>query len=162
MSNAGSSSTTIAVRKHETEFVGHAVECADCRKAPATRTFLHMTKGHFPLCDDCFMDADHEEDYLEYCDGYCRGPPPLPDAPVCRHCERLVRRCSCRSPWHAPWDAGCLRCVNCSGVADRFFAHKTRFDRFHEELMAKAWHPSRVARWLEHGEEVLDMMLGVD
>ncbi len=140
------------------------VSCADCRTAPATRTFLHLTKGHFPLCDDCFIGADHEDDYLEYCNHHWDCPPPLPDAPVCRYCERLVRWCSCRSPDAFGWGyLGLRRCLQCDGfVGDEFARHKTRFDRFHEELMAKTWHPTRVARWLEHGEAVLDMMLGVD
>ena len=38
---------------------------------------------------------------------------------------------------------------------------KERFDALHEELMAAAWHPDRVSKWLSHGEEVLDMMMGV-
>lgn len=37
---------------------------------------------------------------------------------------------------------------------------KQRFELFHEELMQKAWHPDRVSKWLEHGEGVLDMMMG--
>jgi len=38
---------------------------------------------------------------------------------------------------------------------------KIRFDSLHEELMAVAWHPDRVSKWLDHGEDVLDMMMGV-
>jgi hypothetical protein len=73
-------------------------------------------------------------------------------------------------------------CTNCRGVVkDRARVHRSRFKNFgyelrekleprlrkslfgmyHEELMAKAWHPTRVARWLDAGEEILDMMLGV-
>lgn len=37
--------------------------------------------------------------------------------------------------------------------------HRVRV--FKEELMATAWHPNRVEKWLEQGEEVLDMMMGV-
>ena len=37
---------------------------------------------------------------------------------------------------------------------------KERFESFHEELMMAAWHPTRVSKWLLHGEEVLDMMMG--
>jgi hypothetical protein len=43
-----------------------------------------------------------------------------------------------------------------------FYWHKKQFVRYHEELMAAAWHPTRVAGWLEQGEDVLDMMMGVD
>lgn len=39
---------------------------------------------------------------------------------------------------------------------------KARFSTIHEELMMKAWHPDRVSKWLEAGESVLDMMMGVD
>lgn len=37
---------------------------------------------------------------------------------------------------------------------------KVRFSRFHEELMAAAWHPKRVESWLLEGDNVLDMMMG--
>lgn len=30
-----------------------------------------------------------------------------------------------------------------------------------EDLMAAAWHPKRVMKWLEQGEEILDMLCGV-
>jgi hypothetical protein len=43
-----------------------------------------------------------------------------------------------------------------------FYWHKKQFVHYHEELMAAAWHPSRVAKWLEQGEDVLDMMMGTD
>lgn len=133
------------------------VPCWDCRQAPATRTFLHMTKGHFPLCDSCFEFADHDDDYLETCT--CLHPEGAPDATICRACTRVIVRCTCQNPAHfGIWGR---RCFTCNGVTDPFFTHRARFALFHEELMQKAWHPIRVARWLEAGEEVLDMMMGL-
>jgi len=38
---------------------------------------------------------------------------------------------------------------------------KERYDQIHEELMQVAWHRDRVSKWLDHGEDVLDMMMGV-
>ena len=37
---------------------------------------------------------------------------------------------------------------------------KEKFDAIHEELMMATWHPDRVSKWLEQGEDVLDMMMG--
>lgn len=37
---------------------------------------------------------------------------------------------------------------------------KQRFELFHEDLVAKAWHPDRVSKWLEQGEHVLDNIMG--
>lgn len=42
------------------------------------------------------------------------------------------------------------------------YLHKKRFSMFQEELMKVTWHPSRVAKWLEQGKDVLDMMMGAD
>lgn len=44
------------------------------------------------------------------------------------------------------WHAACLRLE--------------RYEALHEELMMAAWHPDRVAKWLNHGEEVLDNLMG--
>jgi hypothetical protein len=38
---------------------------------------------------------------------------------------------------------------------------KSRYDALFEELMMAAWRPDRVSKWLEAGEDVLDMMMGV-
>lgn len=37
---------------------------------------------------------------------------------------------------------------------------KERFETLHEELMAAAWHPKRVEKWLLQGEHVLDNIMG--
>ena len=37
---------------------------------------------------------------------------------------------------------------------------KERFTAIFEELMMVAWRPDRVSKWLEAGEDVLDMMMG--
>lgn len=42
--------------------------CQDCSANPVTCRFVHLHKGVFYLCDECFGFADHEDDYLEYCD----------------------------------------------------------------------------------------------
>ena len=41
--------------------------CQDCCVESATRQFVHLQKGVFCLCERCFVWADHEEDYLDYC-----------------------------------------------------------------------------------------------
>ena len=38
---------------------------------------------------------------------------------------------------------------------------KSRYDALFEELMMATWRPDRVSKWLEAGEDVLDMMMGV-
>jgi hypothetical protein len=58
------------IREQEAEDDDY-LECADCGASLGPgRTptqFIHLTKGDFWLCPDCWTAADHEEDYLEYC-----------------------------------------------------------------------------------------------
>jgi len=37
---------------------------------------------------------------------------------------------------------------------------KSRYDALFEELMMATWRPDRVSKWLDQGEDVLDMMMG--
>ena len=78
---------------------------------------------------------------------------------VCGFCELPVRPCSCDTPRKCRWQ---LRCHTCCGFNPLKRFKALRFAVFHEELMAKAWHPRRVESWLAQGEHVLDMMMGVD
>lgn len=38
-------------------------KCQDCGIASATHEFMHFHNGIFHLCEECFYDADHEDDY---------------------------------------------------------------------------------------------------
>lgn len=39
--------------------------CEDCQVEPATRLFLHLRGTEHWLCPDCFLAADHEDNYLQ-------------------------------------------------------------------------------------------------
>ena len=43
---------------------------------------------------------------------------------------------------------------------ERLTAQRKQFRILHEELMMATWHPDRVSKWLDQGEDVLDMMMG--
>jgi hypothetical protein len=47
-------------------------QCEDCRGARATRWFCHLDGRRFLLCNGCYSWADHEDDYLMFCE--CRNP----------------------------------------------------------------------------------------
>ena len=38
--------------------------CEDCGSKPGVCTFLHLRGTLHKLCEDCFVSADHEDDYL--------------------------------------------------------------------------------------------------
>lgn len=42
-----------------------AIQCEDCQKRPADKTFNHLDGRSFNLCGYCFQLADHEDDYGE-------------------------------------------------------------------------------------------------
>jgi hypothetical protein len=74
--------------------------CEDCNEKAATREFCHMRKGNFFLCAHCFAWADHEDDYLEYCE--CTLPVGDPADTECLGCRRSLRPtttyCECPTP----------------------------------------------------------------
>ena len=82
------------------------LECADCGvslgPARAPTQFLHLTKGDFWLCPDCWTNADHEEDYLEYCTCPNKLYWKAQDEPMgCYWCCREVKyveHCDCPVP----------------------------------------------------------------
>lgn len=39
--------------------------CEGCEQCPATREFLHLDGRHFLLCTSCYIDADHDDDYMQ-------------------------------------------------------------------------------------------------
>jgi hypothetical protein len=39
--------------------------CEDCGFEPAVRTFLHLRGTEHRLCTECYMSADHDDDYLQ-------------------------------------------------------------------------------------------------
>lgn len=54
------------LREQEAEASDHEddVVCEDCQCAAAVRIFLHLSGREYMLCEECFADADHEEEYL--------------------------------------------------------------------------------------------------
>lgn len=81
-------------------------ECADCGAAlgpdlPPCR-FLHLTKGVFWLCSDCWVNADHEEDYLENCTCsdkvYCKLGEESLSCYSCWKPVKHVQHCDCPVP----------------------------------------------------------------
>jgi len=74
--------------------------CDDCHQKVARREFSHMRKGTFFLCHHCFAWADHEDDYLDYCD--CMMPVGDPADTECLACRRGLRPtttyCECPTP----------------------------------------------------------------
>jgi hypothetical protein len=45
--------------------------CDDCGECKAESLFLHLDGRRFKLCDLCWSWADHEPDYLMYCECKC-------------------------------------------------------------------------------------------
>ena len=82
------------------------LECADCGMSlgpsRAPLQFLHLAKGAFWLCSDCWVNADHEDDYLENCNCSDRIYWKPDDAPMsCYWCCRPVKHvqhCDCPVP----------------------------------------------------------------
>jgi hypothetical protein len=130
--------------------------CARCsRRGPALPEH-HSRISNFGICESCHNDALDDDLQADVNDHDMGRTPSDPD-------------------YTGYSTGGCLRWVGPRFERDNSFAsrvqakrldpfywHKKQFDRYHEELMAVAWHPSRVAKWLEQGEDVLDMMMGVD
>ena len=65
--------------------------CQDCYRARAVREFWHLDGRRFALCDGCFSWADHEDDYLMFCE--CR----IPQGEEGSRCEEC--RFHIRSAW---------------------------------------------------------------
>lgn len=87
--------------------------CDDCHERVATREFCHLRKGNFFLCGHCFAWADHQDDYLEWCD--CMLPVGDPSDTECRGCHRPLRLvttyCECPTPAvNGPCRITCLEC----------------------------------------------------
>jgi hypothetical protein len=74
--------------------------CEDCQFRPADHIFYHMKKGQFCLCERCWTWADHEDDYLDYCE--CPWPAGDPMDITCMRCRRSLREakshCACEKP----------------------------------------------------------------
>ena len=73
----------------------------------------HLKKGSFLLCGHCFAWADHEDDYLDFCD--CILPVGDPVDTECRSCWRALRAVStyCDCPTPAVTGACRITCVEC-------------------------------------------------
>ena len=89
--------------------------CQDCRHEPATRRFVHLHKGEFLLCEACFGMADHEDDYLDYCD--CAFPEGDAGETHCSLCRRQLREpdvyCDCAAPVTEGFER--ITCRSCCG-----------------------------------------------
>lgn len=89
--------------------------CQDCRLQPATCRFVHLRKGEFFLCDNCFGWADHEDDYLENCQ--CEWPEGDPGQTDCDLCRRplptVAFYCACAAP--VVKDEQRVNCRSCNG-----------------------------------------------
>jgi hypothetical protein len=98
MSSQDSSQATTLTEESADSVCDH--DCEDCHFRPATRIFLHIDKGRFYLCERCFGWADHEDDYLDYCD--CAWPAGDPMDVTCMRCRRRLREaeshCACEKP----------------------------------------------------------------
>jgi hypothetical protein len=126
----------VALRKIARFIKAHPRTCVDCRVAPATSRFHHLDGRTFRLCAECFLRADHEEDYLVH-RIRIRTPPTCSvcadrathtftykwgSDPMCRPCyeasceeaEEAARHNAYRSCPHPPseceGDCGIMRC----------------------------------------------------
>lgn len=87
--------------------------CQDCRRADATRKFVHLHKGAFFLCERCFSWADHEDDYLERCDhAFPEGEPGQTNCDLCRRpLPPADAYCTCAAPvTQGPERINCRSC----------------------------------------------------
>ena len=62
--------------------------CHDCGAEKATCIFLHLDGRRFYLCGWCFAAADHEPDYLMFCE--CRNPDMDDYSDYCHQCSLKV------------------------------------------------------------------------
>ena len=58
--------------------------CDDCGVNEARCLFLHLDGRRFHLCSMCWSAADHEPDYLMFCE--CRIPEAEKSSDYCGHC----------------------------------------------------------------------------
>jgi hypothetical protein len=91
--------------------------CEDCRVMPATTRFLHLSNGAYHLCDECFIAADHEDDYLEVCT--CWHPVHIKeeDSLRCEECMRTIKApMHCQCPVVATAADYPNHCLLCAGA----------------------------------------------
>lgn len=62
--------------------------CEDCYQNPAVRHFCHLDGRQFALCESCYSWADHEDDYLMFCE--CRAPQGY-EGSRCEECRFYIR-----------------------------------------------------------------------
>jgi hypothetical protein len=62
--------------------------CDDCQEERANRRFLHLDGRQFALCESCYHWADHEDDYLMFCE--CRVPEGH-EGSRCEDCHLQIR-----------------------------------------------------------------------
>lgn len=63
--------------------------CDDCGEKDAERIFLHLDGRRFHLCNLCYYAADHEDDYLMFCE--CKVPMCEMGGSKCSKCNYKIR-----------------------------------------------------------------------
>ena len=76
------------LRREREEEIGDCW-CQDCGAEKATCLFLHLDGRRFYLCGLCFAAADHEPDYLMFCE--CRIPERQAGSDYCGQCVFKIR-----------------------------------------------------------------------
>lgn len=80
--------TDLALER-EREEEGLGGPCDDCGANHAARAFWHLDGRRFNLCPPCWSYADHEPDYLMFCE--CRIPDRHPGSDYCGQCVFKIR-----------------------------------------------------------------------
>ena len=63
--------------------------CEDCHEFQADCVFRHFDGRRFQLCAPCWQWADHDDDYLMFCE--CEVPDCTDGTVYCRQCQYEVR-----------------------------------------------------------------------
>ena len=73
----------------EDEYDGVYGWCWDCELYAAEKVFHHLDDREIPLCMNCWYDANHEPDYLLFCE--CVIPRHDADGWSCAECHYEIR-----------------------------------------------------------------------
>ncbi len=111
--------------EEEEDWDDDELDCADCgtslgpSRAPIR--FLHLTKGAFWVCSDCWVNADHEDDYLVYCNCedriYWKPEGGLMSCDWCCRPVKHIQHCECPVPSTDKETPN--HCVFCKGAVER-------------------------------------------
>ena len=144
----------IIVRWVERRFDQVFWRCERCdRESPYAPSYHHSRVSNFGICESCHSEQRQDDLQRDFDDFDLKRSRFDPDYDGMDNLRWVGPR-NTREHLRA-WAVHDKR-------ADPRYMYKKRFAMFHEELMMVTWHPSRVAKWLEMGEDVLDMMMGTD